>query len=184
MTASRCGLVGLVLAAVLVLAVGFPGETSVWPPDVEQGPPPGEDPSSPLPELYLLRILAKDRIVADLALDRCRLLDAIALFRQLDRIPPAVNYPAGPPPDPPLELPSPTETERYCLWAITYARNSLSKSQPDRFEAVTRRLVAEFWAERRKHGEIRLPEAPSPESVHQLLERARDDSARGQPGKR
>jgi hypothetical protein len=123
-------------------------------------------------EVTVRRIRAKERIVEDLARGRYSLLEAAALFRELDRVPPEATYPA-PYPSPALELESPTEDERYCIVVITYARNSLVGSEPERARALTERLVVEFWAERRGRGDVRLPDVPAGELVRELWERAR-----------
>src|SRR5262245_25739132 len=53
----------------------------------------------------------------------------------------------------------------------------LRTTAPGSAEAVTRRLVAEFWAERDKRGTINLPMV-TPSELRELLERACDDSVR------
>ena len=163
MTASRCGFVLVSLAVVLALILGCRVT------EVPVRPPATEDPAAPAPEAIMRRIRAKDQVVENLAHGRCSLLHAAALFRELNRIPPETKYPVVPAPDSPLRLESPTEEERHCLAVIIYARNTLRVTHPGWAEAVTERLVAEFWAERCERGEIRLPEA-SPESVQELLD--------------
>jgi hypothetical protein len=166
MTTSRCGALCVFLAAVLACALGhrFPGKR------VPVGEPAAgsrEVAADPATERILLRIQAKDRLVADLVAGRCTLLHAAALFRELDRAQPEVRYPQADP-EPPLRLPSPTEGEEYCARVIRYARNSLRTSQPALAQAVTARLVSEFWAGRH---EARLPDAASLDPVRELLER-------------
>jgi hypothetical protein len=171
MTTSRCRLVLVSLAVVLTLVLGYRViEMSMRAP--ETGRTAGEDSEAPEIEVMVLRIRAKDRIVRDLARGRYSLFEAAALFRELDRVPPEVTYPAVSYPPPPLELVSPTEDERYCVTVIAYARNSLEGSEPDRARALTERLVAAFWAERFGRGDVRLPEATALEPLRELLGRA------------
>lgn len=170
MTASRCGFVCVILAVVGVFVLGRRvAEMPVRPHSTD---PAIDERAGPETEALVLRIRAKDRIVEDLVLGRRPLVEAAALFRELDRVPPQAKYLAVPDPDPPLRLASPTEEEWYCNAVITYARNSLRVMQPDQAEAVTGRLVAEFWAERCERGEVRLPVVTAPEPVRELLKRA------------
>jgi hypothetical protein len=133
------------------------------------GPSAGEDEVIPAFEVTALRIRAnriraKDRIVRDLAAGRYSLLEAAAMFRELDHVPPEVKYPEKYPEVPfdpqPLQLVSPTEEERYCVAVIVYARNWLRGSAPEPARDLTERLVREFWAEQSERGEVRLPDAP------------------------
>jgi hypothetical protein len=172
MTTSRYRLVfvSLVVVPAVVLTVVLRRRIPEIP---VRSPKAGESSAAPGFDVYVLRIRAKDRIVRDLALGRYSLLEAAALFRELDRVPPEATYPARPHPAPALQLVSPTEDERYCAAVITYARNALLGSEPERAQALTERLVAEFWAERCGRGEVRLPEVTTREPVRELLERAR-----------
>jgi hypothetical protein len=168
MTASRCVLVCVLLTVVVAFVLGrCVVEMPVRPHSTD---PAIDERAGPESEALVLRIRAKDRIVEDLVLGRRSLVEAAALFRELDRLPPQAKYLAIPDPDPPLRLVSPTEEEQYCTAVITYARNSLRVMQPDQAEAVTGRLVTEFWAERCERGEVRLPVVTAPEPVRELLE--------------
>lgn len=109
-------------------------------------------------ETIRLRILAKNRIVDGLTDDDLPLLDAAALFRELDRIPPTTQYPLVTHPGHPLPLTSPTEDESCCSAVILFAHNSLKVTRPDQEEVVTKRLVAEFWTEKCRQGAVRLPD--------------------------
>jgi hypothetical protein len=170
MTASRCGFVCVLLAVVVAFVLGHRvAEMPVRPHSTD---PTIDERAPPEAEVLVLRIRAKNRIVEDLVHCRRSLVEAAALFRELDRVPPQAKYLAILVHDPPLRLASPTEAEQYCNAVITYARNSLRVNQPDQAEAVTGRLVAEFWAERCERGEVRLPEATAPEQVRELLGRA------------
>jgi hypothetical protein len=170
MTVSRCGFVYVLLAVVVAIVLGRRVvEMPVRPHSTD---PAIDERASPEAEVLMLRIRAKHRIVEDLVHGRRSLVEAAALFRELDRLPPQAKYFADLYPDPPLRLASLTEEEQYCIAVITYARNSLRVIRPDQAEAVTGRLVAEFWAERCERGEVRLPEATALAPVHELLERA------------
>jgi hypothetical protein len=131
--------------------------------------PVGEELSGPVPETLRLRILVKNMLVEELASGRLTLFDAAALFRELDGMHPRAVYPTDP--DPPIPLVCTTEDERYCIRVITFARNTLRSAQPGRAEVVTERLAAEFEAERRLSGAIRLPDPRSLDPIHGLLQR-------------
>jgi hypothetical protein len=120
-----------------------------------------------------LRIRAKELLVEDLAAGKRSLLQTAALFRELDRIPPAVSRP-DPVIDPPIRFENPTEDEWQCLWVLAYTRTLLQVTHPDREASVTDRLVKEFEAERRDVGTVRLPDPQSLEPVPTVLARARE----------
>jgi hypothetical protein len=140
-------------------------------PVAERGAAAHDEQFGPIANTIRLRIQAKCLLVEELAAGRLTLLDTAALFRELDRMPPMTKYPPNPYPAPPIRLECPTEDERYCVRVITFARNLLRVTQPGRAESVTERLVAEFEAERRLSGTIRLPDRGSLEPVHGLLQR-------------
>lgn len=161
MNAVRCGLVCLSLGALLGLAHLVPEGRRAARADDEQSNR----------DAVWRRILAKDMLGKDLVAGRRSLPEVAALFRELDRTPPAAVYPSDPDPDPPLRLHTPTDDERYCVVVIAFVRNVLRVHRPDRAEAVTEQLVAEFEAERRAAGTIRLPAPDSLVSVPELLRR-------------
>src|SRR5262245_57206353 len=167
MNAVRCGFVCLSLGVLLCFGYIVTRRAP------ERERPTGDygERSDAVPETIRRRILAKELLVWDLASGRLSLFAAAALFRELDRIPPETKYSAAPDPDPPLRLSSPTEDERYCVVVISVTRSVLRVSQPDRAEIVTERLVAEFEAERRRSGTIRLPGPGSLETLRELLRR-------------
>jgi hypothetical protein len=140
------------------------------------GPTDGVGSATSVVEVHALRIRAKDRIVQDLASGRSSLLEAAALFRELDRVPPEVAYPAVLYPAPPLQLESPTAEERYCILVINYVRNTLRGSEPERARALAEQLVEEFWAAKGRPEGVRLPDVTGREPVRELLERARSGS--------
>src|SRR5262245_54400538 len=72
---------------------------------------PADDPSC---EVVQLRILAKCRLARDVADDRRPLLEAAALFRELDHLPPAVDSQPDPSVCPDIRIPFGTEEGRYC----------------------------------------------------------------------
>jgi hypothetical protein len=121
-----------------------------------------------------LRIRAKEQLVEDLAAGKRTLLQTAALFRELDRIPPAVSRP-DPVIDPPIRLENPTEDEWQCLWVLAYTRTLLQVTHPDREVSVTDRLVKEFEVERRDRGTVRLPDPQPLGSVSAILARSRED---------
>jgi hypothetical protein len=142
----------------------------------EPVPAAGEELHGLVPEAVRLRLLAKDLLVKELASGRLTLFEAAALFRELDALPPRTVYSTCPDPDPPIRVAGPTEEERYCLRVITFAWHALRTAQPGRAEILTKRLVAEFEAERCLSGAIRLPDPGSLEPVHGPLQRC--DQAR------
>ena len=163
-----CGLVCLSLCLLLYFGYIVPRRTPVG----ERAAAARDEQFGPIPETIRLRIRAKDLLVEELAAGRLTLFAAAALFRELDGMPPMTVY--LPDRDPPIRLVCPTEDERTCVRVITFARNSLRTAQPGRAEIVTERLVAEFEAERRLSGTIRLPDPGSLEPVHRLLQRCAD----------
>jgi hypothetical protein len=167
MNAARIGLVCLSLGVLL----GIMSFVPEWVPERERPTRDGDDQPATVPDVIRRRILAKIHLVEELAADRISLIEAAALFRDLDRVPPETNYSTVPDPDPPLRLTTPTEDERYCEVVIRVARNNLRVSQPDRAEAVIAHLVSEFEAERCLKGTIRLPNPESLEPAHELLRR-------------
>jgi hypothetical protein len=170
--------INVCLALVVAFAIGSITVAPPASPEPESDVVVDVDSATPAPEAVRSRIYAKSRLVDELAAGRLSLIYAAALFRELDRLPPEMRYPSAPDPDPPLRVSSPTDGERHCRTVIVYARNRLRTTAPGRAEAVIRRLVAEFWAERDQQGTINLP-AVTPSELQELLERARNDSARG-----
>jgi hypothetical protein len=105
-----------------------------------------------------LRILAKERIAREAAAGARPLVQAAALFRELNRHPPAVVA-AGHP----SLLRGHTEEERLCWQVIQYATNEA---------AAAARLEAELHEELRRHGAVRLPDPAGLTSAAELLEQA------------
>ena len=167
MNTMRCGFVCLSLC--LLLYFGCIGPRR--PPVGKRVAAARDELPGPVPDTIRLRIRAKDLLVEELASGRLTLLDAAALFRELDGVPPVLVYPTIPDRDPPIRLVCLTEDERYCVRVITFARNSLRADRSGRAKIVTERLVAEFEASAFLSGTIRLPDPGSLEPVHGLLQR-------------
>jgi hypothetical protein len=174
MATLRSGWAWALLAVLVLLAVGR------WGPLVtDRSPDPAsaradrDDANAATIKRIHLRIRAKELLVEDLAAGKRSLLETAALFRELDRIPPAVSRP-DPVIDPPIRPENPTEDEWQCLWVLAYTRTLLQVTHPDREASVTDRLVREFEAERRDRGTVRLRDPQSLESVPTILARARD----------
>jgi hypothetical protein len=132
-------------------------------------------------EAQALRLVAKDRIARDAADGRVSLLEAAALFRELNKLPPAPARPTRV--DSSLNIPADTEEAWLCRQVAAHVRVAL-RSDPARAEAAVARLEDEFFAELRAHGALRLPDAATLEPVHGLLERARARLAEQQRGGR
>lgn len=174
MTVCRYLLVGLVFGCVVTLSIlaliyGRPASQGVASLIPEPGQPVESDDPDPTVETIHLRIRAKNRIVDGLADDHLSLLSAAALFRELDSVSPPAVYAPETSPNHPLQLTSPTEAEWYCGQVILYTRGTLGGDQLGRMDAVTERLVAEFWAEKRKQGVVRLPESNELATVRRTL---------------
>jgi hypothetical protein len=155
-----CGFVCLLLCLLLYSACVVPRGPQV----TERAAAARDEQFGPVPETIVLRILAKELLLEDLASGRLTLFAAAALFRELDRMPPVAVYP-------PIGLECPTEDELYCMRVITFARYGLKAAQPARAEIVTERLVDELESQRCLSGTIRLPDPGSLEPVHELLQR-------------
>jgi hypothetical protein len=151
----------------------------------EDLPPPPSDTIEQVEEGYseaqALRLVAKDRIAHDTAAGRLSLLQAAALFRELNRLSPAPAQPTRV--DSSLGIPADSEEAWLCRQVAAHVRVAL-RADPARAEAAVARLEAEFFAELRTHGTIRLPDPAALEPVHDLLERTRAQLAEQQRGGR
>jgi hypothetical protein len=164
------GLIFLAVALVVALPVVYcrhPAGPDDLPPG-EAAPPAPAWPDVPD------ALVARSLLARDAAAGRRTLLEAAALFRELNRRPPVVMPPAYADPNgPPLTIPLDTEEARLCRQVILHAYYALRSVAPGRADAAVARLEAEFFAERRAHGAIRLPDPASLEPVEELLQQAR-----------
>jgi hypothetical protein len=139
-------------------------------PDTPAKPPVPEVLAAPLPETALLRPIAKALLARAVADGRRSLGAAAALFRELNRRPPA----RGQPPEivTHVHIPMDTEAGWLCRQVAEHVSVAL-REEPERAAAVVTRLEAEFFAELRAHGAIRLPDPAALEPVEELLQQAR-----------
>jgi hypothetical protein len=145
--------------------------------------PPAPEPVAPDPVAappaatwpdFLAAAAAKDRLARDAAAGRRSLVEAAALFRALDgRRPAAALPPPADPADRPLRIPAGTAAGRRCRQVALYAYVALWPQGPGEAAAAVARLEAEFFAEVRAHGELRLPDPAALEPVEELLRQAR-----------
>lgn len=165
------------VALAFVAAAGLFFALRPRPPEPDD--PPDADPTEQLSEVVHLRIQAKARIAREVIAGRRPLLEAAALFRELDRLPPVAEVQFG---WIPVRLPFPTRTEeeKYCrsvaVWVWTWSTNARTPgddSADERAAAAVARLVAEFENERGRCGAIRLPDSSALESAAALIERVR-----------
>jgi hypothetical protein len=121
--------------------------------------------AEPVPEVVILRKLAKGHIARETAAGARPLVRAAALFRELNRYPPAVV---------PLDHPSlrgRTEEERLCRQVILFVTN-WDDDEPEVVAAASR-LEAELQEELCRHGTVQLPDPAGLPSAVELLEQAR-----------
>jgi hypothetical protein len=127
--------------------------------------------SAMVPELVRLRIAAKDRLAREVAAGTRSLLDAAALFRELNRLPPTVGDPAPDAGvDAPISIPGRTDDERRCQEVLLYVHAAFNHGSERDLEPV-KRVAAEFFRILHDEGGIRLPDPPSAETVRDVLER-------------
>jgi hypothetical protein len=159
----------VVLAA--ALAVALPAAVCRQAPDT--GPltgPPVELKLEGWPEAVTLRAAAYEQVARDVADGRRSLLEAAGLFRALNRLPPTVDQP--PRDVPPLTIPIDTEVARLCRQVVAWVPASLH-AEPARAAAAVAQLEAEFFADLRAHGEVRLPDPAVLDPFEALLARAK-----------
>src|SRR5262245_37262773 len=100
------------------------------------------------PETPALRMLAKKLIALEAAAGRRSLVEAAALFRELNRLPPeAILVPPMNEAFPRSRLPGRTDEERLCRQVVVYASVALGDGPPGDAEAAVARLEAEFFEE-------------------------------------
>jgi hypothetical protein len=118
-------------------------------------------------EVVILRILAKQHLTSEVAAGRQPLLEAAALFRELNRLPPALH---------PVDHPSlagRSEDELLCRHVIAYVAARDGDWPESAAEAAVARLEAELQEELRRHGAIHLPDPAGLPSAPELLEQTR-----------
>jgi hypothetical protein len=111
-----------------------------------------------LNDFYYRRFDAKREIARDLIAGRRSLLEAAALFGELNRMPPealSLDWQDSAPF--PLGAPVRTDDERLCLKVANWVRGTISNN-PALLEEVLVRLEAEYRAEQTKHGTVKLPD--------------------------
>jgi hypothetical protein len=159
----------------LAVAVAVALLVSFWrrPPAPDELPLTAEPAAEPWPDILVSNV-AKSRLARDAATGRRSLVEAAALFRELNRLLPASAATDGPDSSGLiLRLPRDTEEGRLCWQVVTYADAALSTEAPGRAAAAVDRLEAEYFAELRAHGAVRLPDPASLEPVGGLLRQAR-----------
>jgi hypothetical protein len=130
-------------------------------------------------EVFALRSVARRRLAADVIDGRRSVFATAALFRELDRMAPALDVPR---PNRAIPLPVPfpvtTEDEAYCWHVALWAYLVLRDDSPDLAVEVVARLAAEVRAEAEARGSVRLPDPTTLESVERLLVDARAVTSR------
>jgi hypothetical protein len=125
----------------------------------------GEAPPTPV----ALRVLAKQGLARQVAAGRRPLLEAAALFRELDRLPPVAGAPwFDATIDPPIAIPGRTEDERRCQQVLLYVRAAFNYGDVKCPEAE-RPVADEFFRILRERGVIQLPSPESLESARNIL---------------
>jgi hypothetical protein len=118
-------------------------------------------------EAVILRILTKQHLTSEVAAGRQPLLEAAALFRELNRLPPAL-HPADHP-----SLAGRSEEDLLCRQVIAYVAEPDGDWPESAAEAAVARLEAELQEELRRHGAIHLPDPAGLPSAPELLEHTR-----------
>jgi len=155
----------------VALAIALPVAFCRRAPGPDQPPePPGPEMAAPAADTVALRIVAKDQLAREVADGRRSLWVAAALFGELNRLPPEPDRPAWI--NSSVSIPADTAEGALCRQVIERVDTALHL-EPDRAAAAVARLEAEFFAELRTRGAIRLPDPLSLESVEEILKRAR-----------
>jgi hypothetical protein len=125
------------------------------------------------PDSAALRLLAKAQIAREVVAGRRPLLEAAALFGELNRLPPRTPVPSPWYQHVPAQpVPTHSPEEQLCWQVIAYVA-ATPTDFPRARDAVAARLDAEVRGLLRDRGTIRLPEARSLASAEQLLAQAR-----------
>jgi hypothetical protein len=120
-----------------------------------------------VPEAVILRIRAKQQLTREVAAGRQPLLEAAALFRELNRVPPAL-HPADHP-----SLAGHSEEELLCRQVIAYVVEPAGDWPESAAETAVARLEAELQEELRQHGVICLPDPARLPPALELIAQAR-----------
>ena len=139
-----------------------------------------------VPTTMRLRLLAKRRIAYEAAASRRSLVEAAALFRELNRLPPAApDLALGDWDETLLRVPVRTDEERLCRQVVEWVYRVLrSEVSPESAAEAVERLEAEWQEVLRRHGAIRLPDSAVQPPVQELLEAARSSAPRTGPATR
>jgi hypothetical protein len=127
---------------------------------------------APWPEVVRLRALAKDRLAREVAAGRLPLLEAAALFRELDRVPPSVEPARLDGADASVLIPGRSDAERWCQRVLAHVQAALGDRPAERAEAEDR-VVAEFFRVLRADGAVRLPDPFGLPTAEELLTQTR-----------
>jgi hypothetical protein len=165
----------LMLGALSLAATSLTIIFSQYPPATDEPARPrvSEEETQSLPELIAVRIVAKNRLAREVIAHRLSVVQAAALFRALNRLPPEAL-------PPPRSVPACTEEERLCRQVVQYVRAHVK--EPDRAADAVASLNAEFKAELDKQGSIHLPDPTRLLPVQELLKQARVELADTQRG--
>jgi hypothetical protein len=126
-----------------------------------------EEVVEPVPETIRLRALAKRQIAREAASGSRPLVEAAALFRELNRLPPE------PRPACLASLPGRTEEERLCREVILFVNQREDDWPAAAAAEAVARLEDELRRELSRDGGIRLPDPAGLPPAAELLERAR-----------
>jgi hypothetical protein len=102
-------------------------------------------------QIYLQRIVIKDRAVRDLLAGRLTLVQAAAQFRDVEKEHPVTWWPRN-------TEPSPTEGERLCRMVMEKANGWVKATLPSQATAMAARLEAELEHHRGPDGTVCLPD--------------------------
>src|SRR5262245_38573901 len=97
-----------------------------------------------VPETVLLRLVARGQVARDVIAGRRTLLEAAALFGELNRLPPELGQP--PPIASPVNIPADTEAGWLCRQVVEHVCTELLE-EPERAAAAMARLEADFREE-------------------------------------
>src|SRR5262245_52511131 len=159
----------------LVLTAALVASVLVWNDRKPQRPAIDSDQefAKPLPEINQMLPFVRDRLAREVIQGRRSLLATATLFGELNRLKgesaECVSIRAS---EMPLRLPGRTTAERLCQHVERWVRAVL-RYDPARAEVAVARLDAEFQAALLEHGEIRLPDPASVESIDKILAETR-----------